>query len=103
MENKKRNILAGSIFASAIIAASSFSANAAGLFRYDNLDSGTQLRTNLSQLENNSRNFELKCGEKGKTDSTMSKKGKDGKCGEGKCGESKKKGKKKSKDGKSGM
>jgi uncharacterized low-complexity protein len=98
---KKKSILAGSLLTGAIIAVSSFSANAAGMFNYNNLGTGHEVRTNLLRRENSSKNFELKCGEKGKTDSTMAKKGKDGKCGEGKCGDNKKP-MKKGKDGKCG-
>jgi uncharacterized low-complexity protein len=97
MENRKKSFLASSVITSAIIAATSFNAGASGLFQYDNLGSGQAIRANLLQTMNNNRNLELKCGEKGKTDSTTVKKGKDGKCGEGKCGGSKAKTTKKSK------
>lgn len=102
---KKKSMLAGSIIAGAIMAVSGFTANAAGLFSYNNLGTGDEVRTKLLETNNsNSRTMELACGEKGKTDSTA-KKGKDGKCGEGKCGEKKKMdsvGTKKVKDGKCG-
>ena len=98
---KKKSILASSLIAGAIIAVSSFSASAAGMFNYNNLGTGEAVRANLLNRIDGGKNFELKCGKKGKTDSTMSKKGKDGKCGEGKCGD-KKKTMKKGKDGKCG-
>ncbi|WP_026769159.1 hypothetical protein [Asinibacterium sp. OR53] len=86
---KKRNIVAGSILAGAMIAVSGIAANAAGTFHYNNMGSGEAVRGNLLSRTAVSRSLELKCGEKGKADSTMGKKGKDGKCGEGKCGEGK--------------
>jgi uncharacterized low-complexity protein len=85
---KKRNIVAGSILAGAMIAVSGMAANAAGTFHYNNMGSGETVRGNLLSRTAVNRSLELKCGEKGKADSTM-KKGKDGKCGEGKCGEGK--------------
>lgn len=97
---KKKNILKSTIIASAIIAVSGLSANANGLFRYNNLGSGEVVRTNLSKQASGANSLELSCGAKSKTDST--KTGKDGKCGEGKCGASKTKAKGKGKDGKCG-
>ncbi|MBN8719405.1 MAG: hypothetical protein J0H85_08175 [Sediminibacterium magnilacihabitans] len=91
---KKRNIVAGSILTGAMIAVSGIAANAAGTFHYNNMGSGEAVRGNLLSRTAVSRSLELKCGEKGKADSTMGKKGKDGKCGEGKCGSHKKDGKK---------
>ena len=96
MENKKKSLLAGTLVAGALITAASFSANAASMFRYNELGSGASVRSNL--LESNvsaNRALELKCG----ADSTKAKDGKcgakkgkskDGKCGEGKCGDKKK-------------
>lgn len=86
---KKRNIAAGSILAGAMIAVSGLAANAAGTFHYNSMGTGEAVRNGLLSRTAVSRNFDLKCGEKHKTDSAMSKKGKDGKCGEGKCGEGK--------------
>jgi uncharacterized low-complexity protein len=101
---KKRNLIGGSIVAGAIIAVSGFAANAAGMFSYNNLGTGEEVRTRLlNETGNNGKTLELTCGAKEKTDSTA-KKGKDGKCGEGKCGEKKKMDStsKKGKDGKCG-
>lgn len=96
---KKKNILRSTIIASAIIAVSGLSANANGMFRYNNLGSGEVVRTNLSKQASGANSLELSCGAKSKTDSTKTGKdgkcgatktkagkGKDGKCGEGKCG-----------------
>lgn len=66
------------------VAAVSNNANAADLFSVDHLGSGSELRSNLIELNSDfiadnkmvsNLNVELKCGE--------------GKCGEGKCGEGK--------------
>jgi len=100
MENKK-NILASTIIAGAMIAVSGLGAKASGLFSYSNLGSAEEVRSNLLNHSSSANTLELACGAKSKTDST--KKGKDGKCGEGKCGGSKAKAKsKKGKDGKCG-
>ncbi len=94
MENKKKSLLAGTLVAGALITAASFSANAASMFRFNELGSGASVRSNL--LENNvsaNRALELKCGAdstKTKDGKCGAKKGKDGKCGEGKCGAKKK-------------
>lgn len=107
---KKKSIIASSLIASAIVACSSFTTNAAEVFLHRNLGSGGEIRTNLSREANGSRNLELNCGaktdgsDKTKTekdgkcgkdhkhgkDHKCGKKGKDGKCGEGKCGDKKK-------------
>lgn len=97
---KKKSILTSTIIAGAIIAVSGLNANANGLFRYNNLGSGEEVRTNLLKKVGGANSLELSCGAKSKTDTT--KKGKDGKCGEGKCGASKTKAKGKGKDGKCG-
>ncbi|UAY53157.1 HvfA family oxazolone/thioamide-modified RiPP metallophore [Ferruginibacter albus] len=81
--NNNKNILKGSIIASALIAATGFTSNANGLFHYNNLGTGDAVRASLLKNSNTAKNFELKCG----ADSTS--KAKDGKCGEGKCGEGK--------------
>ncbi len=103
---KKKSILAGSLVAGALMTVTGLTANAASMFSYNNLGTGDVVRANLLSREVAAKNFELKCGEKGKADSAMMKKGKDGKCGEGKCGDSKKgdkkKDMKKGKDGKCG-
>lgn len=93
---KKKSIVGGSLLAGAILAATGFPANANGLFDYNSLGSGAEVRTTLMEKGSAAKNFELKCGDKAKSDSTM-KKGKEGKCGDGKCGDGKcgaKKGKK---------
>jgi|SRR5581483_2849272 len=92
MELKKKSLLAGTLIAGALIASTGFTANASDLFRFEHLGTGDAIRANLLPANANASNsLELTCGAKGKSDSTMSKKGKDGKCGEGKCGEKKKK------------
>jgi uncharacterized low-complexity protein len=91
MEIKKKSLLTGSLIAGALFATTSLTATASDLFRFENLGAADVVRANLLPSNANAfANLELKCGEKGKSDSTMSKKGKDGKCGEGKCGEKKK-------------
>jgi uncharacterized low-complexity protein len=86
----KRKIIGRSIVAATALTVSGITANASGLFNYNNLGTGENVRANLLGSNSENKNFELKCGNSGKTDSTMSKKGKDGKCGEGKCGANKK-------------
>jgi uncharacterized low-complexity protein len=95
MENKKKVRLTGSLLAGALLATANLNANAADLFRFDNLGAGETVRARLMDGNTNARSLELACGEK--KDSTKMKKGKDGKCGEGKCGD-KKKGDKAKKD-----
>ncbi len=107
MEIKKKSLMAGSLIAGALFTATALNANAANPFHFNTLGSGETVRTRLMAGHTDARHIELKCGEKGKKmDSTMSKKGKEGKCGEGKCGEKKKDMKKqmksKPKEGKSG-
>lgn len=102
MSNTKKTFLAGTIVASAILAATSITANANGLFRYSNLGSGESIRCSFLNEENSAHHAELKCGGKEKpADSAAVKKGKDAKCGEGKCGGTKK-APKKGKDAKCG-
>lgn len=95
MENKKKVLFTGSLLAGALLATVSLNANAADLFRFNNLGTGEAVRARLMDGNTNARSLELACGEK--KDSASMKKGKDGKCGEGKCGD-KKKGDKKKKD-----
>ena len=108
MDFKKKSLITGSMIAGALFATANLNANAADLFRFSNLGTGEEVRSQLLGGAANALHLELKCGEKGKADSTAAKKGKDGKCGEGKCGEAKKAGdkkdtsKKKGKDGKCG-
>ena len=103
---QKKSILKGSLVAGAIIAVSGLTANAAGLFSFNNLGSGHEVRTRLLE-NNNAKSIEGACGGKSKSDTAMKKgtdgkcgdkkmdstgkKGTDGKCGEGKCGGTKKK------------
>jgi uncharacterized low-complexity protein len=96
MENKKRSVLAGSLIASAMLGVSALNANANQLFNFNELGTGSEVRSALSDNTSSSINslaLELKCGDSTKT--------KDGKCGEGKCGD-KKKSTSKAKDGKCG-
>ena len=100
---KKKSMLTSTILAGALIAVSSLSANANSMFRYNNLGSAEEVRTNLSKTTGGANSLELSCGATSKTDST--KTGKDGKCGatktkDGKCGATKTKAK--GKDGKCG-
>lgn len=107
MKTKKENkngLLKSVVLSGMIAGAMPFAANADNLFSYEDLGSGSQLRSNLIQkyvsptdaISNTRENFvfEAKCGE--------------GKCGEGKCGEkegdkkkkeTKKEGKEKAKKG----
>ena len=87
MENKTKSIIASTLIAGALLATTTSNANP---FHYNMLGSGEEVRAHLLTREGSVKNLELKCGEKGKMDSTSTaKKGKDGKCGEGKCGEKK--------------
>ncbi|HEU4554641.1 MAG TPA: hypothetical protein VFS25_17475 [Chitinophaga sp.] len=87
MENKKKVLLTSSLLAGALLATANMQANAADLFRFNNLGNGEAVRTRLMDDAGHARTMELNCG--AKKDSTSMKKGKDGKCGEGKCGEGK--------------
>ncbi|MCX6182251.1 MAG: hypothetical protein NT150_10015 [Bacteroidetes bacterium] len=102
MENKTKNILSGSLIASALFGAAgltSLSANTSTDF--NNLGSGSEVRNVL--LNNSAKSYgestyEMACGKDhkcGKKDSTATKSG-DHKCGEAKCGEKKKEAAKKS-------
>lgn len=102
---KKKSMISGALLTGALVAVTGFSANANSMFNYNSLGTGEAIRTNLLGNTDAGKTLELKCGEKSKSDSTMTKKGKDGKCGEGKCGDkkdAKSKDKKKGKDGKCG-
>ncbi len=105
---KRKNIIGASVITGAVLAVTGFAANAAGLFNYQHLGTGSEVRSNLLDRKDNSRTLELACGAKSKTDSTAkkgqdgkcgeqkktdstAKKVKDAKCGEGKCGGTKKK------------
>ena len=89
----KKLFLTGSIIAGALLGVGApKTINAANLFDYHNLGSGSELR---SLLLNNSaeRNLEMKCGNKSDSKSdakpASDAKTKDAKCGEGKCGDKK--------------
>lgn len=87
MEKKTKSILASTLIAGALFAATGSNANP---FSYNTLGTGEEVRTNLLSRESNNRSLELACGAKSKsTAQSTAKKGKDGKCGEGKCGEKK--------------
>lgn len=102
MQNKK-SIINGSLVAGIILAATGLNANASSAFNFSNLGNGSTVRANLLKTETSSKTLELKCGaNKKKSDSTSTKKGKDGKCGEGKCGADKKKSDSTSTKGKDG-
>ena len=88
MKTRKENksgLLKSVVLSGMIAGAMPFASNADNLFNYEDLGSGSQLRSNLIQkyvsptnaISNTGENFvfEAKCGE--------------GKCGEGKCGEKK--------------
>jgi len=83
MQSKKKGLLSGSLIAGVLLASTSLNAEPARAFRFEELGSGDHVRTEL--LSRNA-SLELKCSK----DSTMAKKGKDGKCGEGKCSGKKK-------------
>lgn len=105
MESKKAT-LGGAIVASAILALGGMNVQAGSMFGHQSLGSGDAIRTRLLNQTATAKNIELACGEKKASDSTATKKMKDGKCGEGKCGadkkDSKTKTKKKGKEGKCG-
>ncbi len=100
MQNKKTNtakniLLTGTIIAGSVFGLGALNANATETFKYHELGSGGELRSEL--LNNNSSDIivlELDCGEDTKKakDTKVKKadaKSQDHKCGEGKCGEGK--------------
>ncbi len=95
MKNKTKNILSGSLIASALFGAAGLaSLSANNSTDFNNLGSGSEIRSAL--LSNSAKSygestFEMACGKDHKCgkDSTATKSG-DHKCGEGKCGEKKK-------------
>ncbi|MCT4624557.1 MAG: hypothetical protein N4A46_13130 [Schleiferiaceae bacterium] len=92
MENQKntKKLISGSIILGSVIGFGGV--QAAELFNYNDLGSGSEVRAQLLQSERAIDNaIELSCGEKTEGKSTEHK------CGEGKCGE---KAKKSSKEGK---
>jgi uncharacterized low-complexity protein len=91
---KKNTVLKSSLVASVLMAAAGLQSNATTAFNYHNLGNGNTVRANLLNRTESSKTFEMKCAankKADKADSTLMKKGKDGKCGEGKCGADKKK------------
>ncbi|MFM7022408.1 MAG: hypothetical protein ACKOXB_05480 [Flavobacteriales bacterium] len=97
MENKTKNILNGTLIASALFGAAGLTTLSANTSTdFSNLGSGAEIRNTLSGNSAKSygeNTFEMACGKDHKcgtkTDSTTTKSG-DQKCGEGKCGEGKK-------------
>ena len=92
MENKKKSILASTLIAGALISGASLNATESSLFSYNELGSGSEIRTTLVTNSITERAgimaFDMKCGEdtkksdKKKADSKSA----EAKCGEGKCG-----------------
>ncbi|MCD4734571.1 MAG: hypothetical protein K8R53_00880 [Bacteroidales bacterium] len=88
MKNTKKSMLIGVLAAGAIFGTTNLNASPASLFSYDDLGSGSEIRSTLLEeytAKHSSMLLELKCGED---------KSKESKCGEGKCGEDKTKMKK---------
>ena len=123
MNDKKKNsvkniLLTGSIVAGSVLGLSTLNASATETFKYSELGSGGELRTELLQnsvtdfraIELNcgekttdSKSKDAKCGEEKAKATKADSKSKDAKCGEGKCGETKAKASEsKSKDAKCG-
>jgi uncharacterized low-complexity protein len=107
---KKSGILTGVLFTGAILAFPAIGSEASDIYNYSNLGSGSELRSELLDLNNSSSDLaaraisfekyvegkcgEGKCGEKkdskeSKKDTVTTGKTSEGKCGEGKCGEKK--------------
>ncbi|MCL6098224.1 MAG: hypothetical protein M1391_06595, partial [Bacteroidetes bacterium] len=89
----KKLLLTGSIIAGSLIGIGApKTINAANLFDYHNLGSGSELRLLLLNTSAE-RNLEMKCGNKSDSKSdakpASDAKSKDAKCGEGKCGDKK--------------
>lgn len=96
----KGSLIAGALFSMTALSA----APTSGLFDYNVMGSGAEVRTELLDNESSPKtNLELNCGEKeapkekakeAKKEATKEAKSKEAKCGEGKCGEEGKKAKK---------
>ena len=89
----KKLLLTGSIIAGTLLGVGApKTINAANLFDYHNLGSGSELRSLLLNTSAE-RNLEMKCGNKSDSKSdakpASDAKTKDAKCGEGKCGDKK--------------
>jgi len=95
MKNKNKSILTGTLLAgAALLGTTGMSAAESSLFSFNELGSGSEVRTTLASNNTQARadimSFDMKCGEKSeKTDKKAESKAKDAKCGEGKCGEGK--------------
>ena len=92
MEQKKntKKIIGGSIVLGSVVGLGGIQANAAELFNYNDLGSGSEVRSQLLQTERSIDNaIELSCGEK--SEKKAESKSSEHKCGEGKCGEEGKK------------
>ncbi len=94
MKNKNKSILTGTLLAgAALLGTTGMSVAESSLFSFNELGSGSEVRTTLASNNTQARAdimaFDLKCGEKSeKTDGKKAEsKAKDAKCGEGKCGE----------------
>ena len=90
MENRKRNLLKGTLVAGVVMSTVGLSGAATSLFSYTELGSGSEIRTTLATEaianEAGVYTMDLKCGEDSKNSKADSKSA-DAKCGEGKCGE----------------
>jgi uncharacterized low-complexity protein len=112
---KKSGLLTGVLFTGAILTFPAIGSEASDIYNYSNLGSGSELRSELLDLNNSSSDLatraisfekyvegkcgegkcgEGKCGEKkdskeSKKDTATTSKTSEGKCGEGKCGEKK--------------
>ena len=89
---KKSGLLTGALFTGAILALPVTGSDASNIYSYSNLGSGSELRSELLDLNNSSSDLAARA--------ISFEKYVEGKCGEGKCGE-KKDAKKSSKDTKS--
>lgn len=98
METKK-NILTGTMIATALLGAATMKSNTNNLLNFTSLGSGSEVRAHLlNALPSGVKISDLNCGEK-KDAKTADKKAadakcgdkktKDAKCGEGKCGDKK--------------
>ena len=100
MQNKKKNtakniLLTGTFIAGSVFGLSALNTNATETFKYHELGSGGELRSELlNTASSDIIALELDCGEDTKKatdtkDKNADAKSKDQKCGEGKCGEGK--------------
>lgn len=98
MGNKKNSLVSGAVLAGMFLSAAGMNAYSSDLFKYNELGSGAQVRTNLSADESASHISLLAYSDDNKKSTTKPAtkpaakkevKGKEGKCGEHKCGEGK--------------